>query len=172
MRVIINDFAINEEIRNNSVRVVSAKGEQLGIMTSKEARELAKNEGLDLVCVSPNAEPPVCKIINYGKFKYELERKEKEAKKKQKTMELKEIRLSPNIDTNDIQTKLEQAKKFLEKGHKLKVVLRFRGREMSHMQQTRHILDDFVIALKDISTADNNPKMEGRSLTVVLSKKQ
>lgn len=171
MRVEINDFAINEEIRNKNVRVVSADGEQLGIMTSKEARELARNTGLDLVQISPNADPPVCKIIDYGKFKYELERKEKEAKKKQKTMDLKEIRLSPNIDANDIQTKLGQAKKFLEKGHKVKVVLRFRGREMSHMEQTRHILDDFVIALKDIATSDKNPKMDGRSLAVILSKK-
>ncbi|MCI9270413.1 MAG: translation initiation factor IF-3 [Dorea sp.] len=163
---------INEQIRDREVRVVSASGEQLGIMSSREAMKLAQEAELDLVKIAPKAQPPVCKIIDYGKFKYEQTRKEKEAKKKQKTVEIKEVRMSPNIDTNDLNTKIHNAKKFLEKGNKVKVTLRFRGREMAHVQQSRHILDDFAETLKDIASIEKAPKLEGRNMSMVLTVKR
>ena len=163
---------INEQIRDREVRVVSASGEQLGIMSSREAMKLAQEAELDLVKIAPKAQPPVCKIIDYGKFKYEQTRKEKEAKKKQKTVEIKEVRMSPNIDTNDLNTKINNAKKFLEKGNKVKVTLRFRGREMAHVQQSRHILDDFAETLKDIASSEKAPKLEGRNMSMVLTVKR
>lgn len=163
---------INEQIRDREVRVVSAEGEQLGIMSSREAMKLAQEAELDLVKIAPKAQPPVCKIIDYGKFKYEQTRKEKEAKKKQKTVEIKEVRMSPNIDTNDLNTKINNAKKFLEKGNKVKVTLRFRGREMAHVQQSRHILDDFAETLKDIASIEKAPKLEGRNMSMVLTVKR
>lgn len=163
---------INEQIRDREVRVVSADGEQLGIMSSREAMRLAQEAELDLVKIAPKAQPPVCKIIDYGKFKYEQTRKEKEAKKKQKTVEIKEVRMSPNIDTNDLNTKINNAKKFLEKGNKVKVTLRFRGREMAHVQQSRHILDDFAEMLKDIASIEKAPKLEGRNMSMVLTVKR
>ena len=128
---------INEQVRDREVRVISSNGEQLGIMSSKEAMKLAREAELDLVKIAPNAKPPVCKIIDYGKYRYELARKEKEAKKKQKTIDVKEVRLSPNIDKNDLNTKVNQARKFLSKGDKVKVTLRFRGRELAHVNSVR-----------------------------------
>ena len=163
---------INEQIRDREVRVISESGEQLGIMSSMDARRLAEEAGLDLVKISPNAKPPVCKIIDYGKFKYEKARKEKDAKKKQHTVEIKEIRMSPNIDDNDMNTKINAAKKFLTKGDRVKVTLRFRGREMAHMQQSAHILTDFAQALADCAVVDKTPKVEGRSLTMFLAAKK
>ena len=133
---------------------------------------MAREEELDLVLIAPNANPPVCKIIDYGKYRYELARKEKEARKKQKVIEIKEVRLSPNIDENDVNTKAKAARKFLEKGDKVKVSLRFRGREMSHMNQSRHILDDFAEKLSDIAVIDKPAKVEGRSLVMFLSEKK
>ena len=130
---------INEQIRDREVRLISEDGEQLGIMSSREAMKLAAEANLDLVKIAPTAKPPVCKIIDYGKYKYEQTRKEKEAKKKQKTVEVKEVRLSPNIDTNDLNTKVNNAKKFIGKGNKVKVTLRFRGREMAHVQSSKHL---------------------------------
>ena len=124
---------INEQIRDKEVRLIGEDGEQLGIVPGKEALRMAQEAELDLVKIAPTAKPPVCKIIDYGKYRYELARKEKEAKKKQKVIEIKEVRLSPNIDTNDLNTKVGAARKFLEKGDKVKVTLRFRGREMAHM---------------------------------------
>ncbi|MBQ3972958.1 MAG: translation initiation factor IF-3 [Lachnospiraceae bacterium] len=167
-----DDMFINEQIRDREVRVISESGEQLGIMSSMEARRLAEEAGLDLVKISPNAKPPVCKIIDYGKFKYEKARKEKDAKKKQHTVEIKEIRMSPNIDDNDMNTKINAAKKFLTKGDRVKVTLRFRGREMAHMQQSAHILTDFAQALADCAVVDKTPKVEGRSLTMFLAAKK
>ena len=163
---------INEQIRDREVRVVSESGEQLGIMSARDALKLAQEAELDLVKIAPTAKPPVCKIIDYGKFRYEQIRKEKEARKKQKTVELKEIRLSPNIDTNDLNTKVNAAKKFLAKGNKVKITLRFRGREMAHIQTSRHILDDFAAELADISTVEKAPKLEGRSISMVLTEKK
>ena len=142
---------INEQIRDREIRLISENGEQLGIMSAREALKIAQEAELDLVKIAPMAKPPVCKIIDYGKYKYEQTRKEKEARKKQKTVEIKEVRLSPNIDTNDLNTKINNAKKFISKGNKVKVTLRFRGREMAHVQQSKHILDDFAETLADMS---------------------
>ena len=163
---------INGQIRDKEVRVIGENGEQLGIMSSREAMKIAQEAELDLVKVAPKAQPPVCKIIDYGKYRYELARKEKEAKKKQKTVEVKEVRLSPNIDTNDLNTKVNNAKKFISKGNKVKVTLRFRGREMAHMQQSKHILDDFAELLADVATVEKPAKLEGRSMSMVLTEKR
>ena len=154
------------------MRVVGEEGEQLGVMPIGEARRLADEAGVDLVKIAPNAKPPVCKLVDYGKFKYEQTRKEKEAKKKQKTVEIKEIRLSPNIDPNDLNTKTQNARKFLEKGNRVKITLRFRGREMAHMAGSKHILDDLAEALSDIATVDKAPKVEGRAMTMFLAEKK
>ena len=163
---------INEQIRDREVRVIGPNGEQLGIMSAKEAYFKAKDAGLDLVKIAPTAKPPVCKIIDYGKYRYEQARKAKEAKKKQKTIETKEIRLSPNIDTNDLNTKMNAAKKFLAKGNKVKITLRFRGREMAHMNSSKHILDDLAEQLSDIAVVEKAPKIEGRSIGMVLAEKR
>ena len=127
---------------------------------------------LDLVKIAPTAKPPVCKIIDYGKYRYELARKEKEAKKKQKTVEVKEVRLSPNIEGNDLNTKVNNARKFIAKGNKVKVTLRFRGREMAHVQTSKHILDDFANMLEDVAVIEKAPKLEGRSMSMVLTEKR
>ena len=163
---------INEQIRDKEVRLIGENGEQLGIMSAKDAYKLAKDAELDLVKIAPTAKPPVCKIIDYGKYKYEMLRREKEAKKKQKVIEVKEVRLSPNIDTNDLNTKIGSARKFLEKGDKVKVTLRFRGREMAHMASSKHILDDFAEALADIAVVEKPAKVEGRSMTLILAEKR
>lgn len=163
---------INEQIRDREVRLIGEDGEQLGIMSSREAMKLAMEANLDLVKIAPTAKPPVCKIIDYGKYKYEQTRKEKEAKKKQKTVEVKEVRLSPNIDTNDLNTKVNNAKKFIGKGNKVKVTLRFRGREMAHVQSSKHILDDFAALLEDVAVVEKPAKMEGRSMSMVLTEKR
>ena len=163
---------INEQIRDREIRLIGEDGAQLGIVATKEAMRMAEEAGLDLVKIAPTAKPPVCKIVDYGKFKYEQIRKEKEAKKKQRVIEIKEIRLSPNIDTNDLNTKINAAKKFLSKGDKVKVTLRFRGREIAHMNNSRHILDDFAKSLSDISVVEKAPKVEGRSMTMFLTEKR
>ncbi len=168
----ISELFINEQIRDKEVRVIGEDGEQLGVMPTKEAQKLADDAGLDLVKIAPTAKPPVCKIVDYGKYRYEQARKEKEAKKKQKTVEIKEIRLSPNIDTNDLNTKMNAARKFLSKGDKVKVTLRFRGREMAHMANSKHILDDFAENLSDVATLEKAPKVEGRSMTMFLTEKR
>ena len=157
---------INEQIRDKEVRLVGADGEQLGIVSSKEAQKIADEAGLDLVKIAPNAKPPVCKVIDYGKYRYEMARKEKDAKKKQKTVELKEIRLSPNIEANDLNTKVNA------KGNKVKITLRFRGREMAHMNSSKHILDDFAESLADVAVVEKAPKVEGRSIGMVLAEKR
>ena len=163
---------INEQIRDREVRLIGEDGEQLGIMSSREAMKLAAEANLDLVKIAPTAKPPVCKIIDYGKYKYEQTRKEKEAKKKQRTVEVKEVRLSPNIDTNDLNTKMNNARKFISKGNKVKVTLRFRGREMAHVQSSKHILDDFAALLEDVAVVEKPAKMEGRSMSMVLTEKR
>ncbi|MCD7955187.1 MAG: translation initiation factor IF-3 [Lachnospiraceae bacterium] len=163
---------INEQIRDREVRLIGEHGEQLGIMSAKDAQKLAREADLDLVKIAPTAKPPVCKIIDYGKYRYEMARKEKEARKKQKTVEIKEIRLSPNIDENDLNTKVSSARKFLTKGNKVKVTLRFRGREMAHMQANRYILEDFAKSLADVAVVDRPIKQEGRTLTLFLTEKR
>jgi translation initiation factor IF-3 len=165
------NVTMNEAIKHETVRVLSATGEQLGVMTAKEALKLANDEDLDLIEISPNANPPVCKIVDFGKYKYELERKEKESKKKQKTVEVKEVRLSPGIGVNDIKTKLSQVRKFLEKGNKVKVVLQFHGREITHMQHSKYVIDDFIAALNDIAVAEKGVKIEGKAYSAILVRK-
>jgi translation initiation factor IF-3 len=163
---------INEQIRDREVRVVGENGEQLGIMSPRDAMRLAEEAGVDLVKIAPTAKPPVCKLVDYGKFKYEQIRKDKEAKRKQRIIEIKEIRLSPNIDDNDLNTKISAARKFLTKGNKVKVTLRFRGREMAHMNQSKHVLDDFAKSLADVAVLEKLPKVEGRSMTMFLTDKK
>ena len=168
----ISELFINEQIRDKEIRLIGESGEQLGIMSSREALKLAEEAGLDLVKIAPTAKPPVCKIVDYGKYRYELARKEKDAKRKQKVIEVKEIRMSPNIDTNDLNTKVGAARKFLEKGNRVKVTLRFRGREMAHMSTSKHILDDFAQMLSDIAVVEKMPKVEGRSVIMFLTVKR
>ena len=168
----ISELMINEQIRDKEVRVIGENGDQLGIMSAKEALKLAEAAELDLVKIAPTAKPPVCKIIDYGKYRYEQARKEKEAKKKQKTVDVKEVRLSPNIDKNDLNTKVNSAKKFIQKGDKVKVTLRFRGREMAHMATSKHILDDFADMMKDVASVEKPAKLEGRSISMVLTEKR
>ncbi len=163
---------INDQIRDREVRVVGADGQQLGVMPIEEARKAAEDAELDLVLIAANAKPPVCKIIDYSKYKYERLRKEKDAKKKQHTVEIKEIRMSPNIDDNDLQTKVAAARKFLERGDRVKVTLRFRGREMAHMNASSHILTDFANSLVDIAYVDKIPKVEGRTMSMFLAQKK
>ena len=168
----ISELFIDEQIRDKEIRLIGESGEQLGIMSSREALKLAEEAGLDLVKIAPTAKPPVCKIVDYGKYRYELARKEKDAKRKQKVIEVKEIRMSPNIDTNDLNTKVGAARKFLEKGNRVKVTLRFRGREMAHMSTSKHILDDFAQMLSDIAVVEKMPKVEGRSMIMFLTVKR
>ena len=163
---------INEQIRDREIRLIGENGEQLGIMSARDAYKMAQEAELDLVKIAPTAKPPVCKIIDYGKYRYELARKEKEARKKQKVIDVKEVRLSPNIDTNDLNTKVGAARKFLEKGDKVKVTLRFRGREMAHMSKSKYILDDFAESLADIAVVDKPSKVVGRSLVMFLTAKR
>ncbi|NLP35184.1 MAG: translation initiation factor IF-3 [Clostridiales bacterium] len=163
---------INEQIRDREIRLIGENGEQLGIMSAKEAMKLAREAELDLVKIAPKAKPPVCKIIDYGKYRYEQARREKEAKKKQKVTEVKEIRLSPNIDDNDLNTKANHARKFLVKGDKVKVSLRFRGREMAHTGTSRKILDQFFSKLEDVAVIDKPARLEGRNMTMFLSEKR
>ena len=163
---------INEQIRDKEVRVIGQEGQQLGVMSPKDAMKLAREAEVDLVKIAPSAKPPVCKLVDYGKYKYELVRKEKEAKKKRRTIEVKEVRLSPNIDVNDLNTKCNSARKFIEKGDKVKVSLRFRGREMAHIDSSKHILEDFAEKLSDIAVVDKAPKLEGRSMTMFLTEKR
>lgn len=170
--IIANEFLINDQIKEKELRLIGSHGQQIGIVSLSDALRQAEEEELDLVLIAPQAKPPVAKIIDYSKYRYEMARKEKEAKKKQKFVELKEVRLSPNIDDNDLKTKASAARRFLEKGNKVKVTLRFRGREMSHMNETRRVLDSFVEQLNDIAVVDKPSKMEGRSLVVILNAKK
>ena len=163
---------LNEQIRDKEIRLIGDDGEQLGIMSAKDALKMAKEAGLDLVKIAPTAKPPVCKIVDYGKYRYEQARREKEAKKKQKTTEVKEIQLSPNIDVNDLTTKANQARKFLEKGNKVKVALRFRGREMAHMATGKEVLDTFLEKVSDVAVVEKPAKLEGRSMIMVLAEKR
>lgn len=169
---IISELMINEQIRDKEIRLIGEDGEQLGIMSAKDAMKIAREANLDLVKIAPTAKPPVCKIIDYGKYRYEMARKEKEAKKKQKTIEVKEIRLSPNIDVNDLNTKMNQARKFIKGGDKVKVSVRFRGRELAHTASGKVILDQFAEKLADAAVIDKPAKMEGKSMVMFLSEKR
>ena len=165
------ELMINEEIRVASVRLVSDDGEQLGIMSSKEALEVAYNKNLDLVMISPKAEPPVCKVMDYGKYKFELAKRDKEARKNQKTIRLKEIRVSPSIDDHDFDTKVNQTIKFLKSGNKVKITVRFRGREVHHSNLGLQLLERYRDALAEFGAADKPPKLEGKNMSMVISPK-
>ena len=169
---IISELMINEQIRDREIRLIGEDGEQLGIMSARDAMKLAREVNLDLVKIAPTAKPPVCKIIDYGKYRYEQARREKEARKKQKTIEVKEIRLSPNIDTNDLNTKVNQARKFVSGGNKVKVAVRFRGRELAHTAVGKTILEDFAQKLSDIAVIDKPAKLEGKSMVMFLVEKR
>ncbi len=168
----ISEYLINDQIRDKEIRLIGEQGEQLGIMSVKDAQNMAKEAGLDLIKIAPTAKPPVCKIADYGKFRYEQIRREKEARKKQKVTEIKEIRLTPNIDENDLKTKANQARKFLMHGDKVKATLKFRGREMAHMTAGKEILDMFASNLEDCSVVEKPAKVEGRSMIMVLTEKK
>ena len=163
------DTLTNEAINFPQVRVIGPEGEQLGIMSSNQALQMAYDKGLDLCLMTAQANPPVCKIMDFGKFRFEREKREKEAKKKQQTVELKEIQLSPRIDTHDFETKAKQARKFLEAGNKVRVVMRFRGREMSHMAIGQEIMERFRASCSEVGSVDKAPVLDGRLLSMVIA---
>ena len=162
---------INEEINDKEVRLIGDQGEQLGIMSAADALRIAEEKELDLVKIAPGSNPPVCRIMDYGKFRFEQTKKEKEAKKNQRIVEVKEIRMSPGIDTNDFNTKLKNAQKFLADGDRVKVSVRFRGREMAHTEIGAALLKDFAAKCADIANMDKAPKLEGRNMSMFLSPK-
>ena len=166
-----NAHQINEEIRDKEVRLISESGEQLGVMSAMEAQRIAEEKNLDLVKISPNAVPPVCKVMDYGKFRFEQTKREKEARKNQRVVEIKEVRMSPSIDVNDFNVKQRNAQKFLADGNRCKVTVRFRGREMAHTEIGRDLLTKFAEQCAEVATMDKAPKMEGRSMTMFLSPK-
>ncbi|MEP2201387.1 MAG: translation initiation factor IF-3 [Tateyamaria sp.] len=159
---------VNDKIRSNEIRLIGADGENVGVVTPQRAMEMADEAGLDLVEISPNAKPPVCKIMDFGKFKYEQQKRESEARKKQKIIEIKEVKFRPNTDTNDYDVKMRNVFKFLEGGDKVKVTLRFRGREMAHQNLGRELLERVAADTKDIGRVENFPKMEGRQMVMVI----
>ena len=164
-----NVHQLNEEIRDSEIRLIGVTGEQLGIMSAAQALKIADERGLDLVKISPQAKPPVCKLMDYGKFRFEQSKREKEARKNQHTVEIKEVRMSPGIDVGDFNTKLKNAQKFLSEGNRVKVSVRFRGREMAHTEIGRDLLLRFAGQVKEIAAMDKDPKMEGRSMSIFLS---
>ena len=163
---------INEEIRDKEVRLIDEEGNQLGVVPVREALAMGRERNLDLVKIAPQAKPPVCKILNYGKYRFEQIKREKEAKKKQKVIDIKEVRLSPNIEEHDLQTKLKNAVKFLKNGDKVKVSVRFRGRELSRTEIGREVLDDFTKGIAEVGDVEKPPKMEGRSMVMFLMPKR
>ena len=162
---------LNEEITDKEIRLIGENGEQLGIVSGEEALRTAEEQGLDLVKISPQATPPVCKLMNYGKYKFEQSKREKEARKNQHVIEVKEIRMSPGIGENDFNTKLKNGQKFLQGGDRLKVTIRFRGREMAHTNIGEQLLRDFAAKCADIANLDKQPKLEGRNMSMFLSPK-
>ncbi len=167
----ITDLMINGQIRDKEIRLISNTGEQLGIMSARDAQKIADDKNLDLVKISPQAKPPVCKIMDYSKYKFDLAKKEKEAKKKQKVVETKEVRLSPSIDTHDVETKVKNAIKFLKAGNKVKVSIRFRGREMSRQDAAIEIMKSFAEQVSEYGQIDKEPKMEARTMAMFLGPK-
>ena len=168
----IKGHIINEEIRDREVRLIDENGEQLGVVPTDRALDIAFERKLDLVNVAPNAKPAVCRIMDYGKYRYELAKREKEARKNQKVINVKEVRMTPSIDTNDLRTKARRARDFLENGDRVKVSVRFRGRELGHKENGRKVLDDFVEMIQDLGKIDKKPTMEGRSMVMFLTAKR
>jgi translation initiation factor IF-3 len=160
---------VNDNIRAREVRLIGANGDQIGVKSKQDALDMARNAELDLVMVAPNAKPPVCRVMDYGKYRFEQQKKEKEARKKQKIINLKEVRLSPNIDEHDFNTKLRNARKFLTKGDKVKAAIRFRGRAITHSELGRNVLIKLAKECEDVSTVESKPKMEGRSMFLILA---
>ncbi|MEF9983160.1 MAG: translation initiation factor IF-3 [Oscillospiraceae bacterium] len=165
------ELLINEEIRDKEIRVIDSDGGQLGVISSKDALKIAMDKNLDLVKIAPQAVPPVCRIMDYGKFRFEQAKREKEAKKNQKVIEIKEVRLSLNIDTHDFETKLGHAKRFLNEGNKVKVSIKFRGREMAHPELGEVIIKKFAESCSEIANVEKMPKMEGRNMLMFLTSK-
>lgn len=165
------ELPINGQIREKEVQLIGANGEKLGVMSTRDALEKAEEENLDLVLVSPNAKPAVCKIMNYGKYKFEQAKKEKEAKKKQKIQETKELRITPNIEEHDFGFKAKNAKKFIEDGNKVKITVRFRGRELNNVKMGENVLNDFAKELEDVAVVEKAPKLEGKNMFIILAKK-
>jgi len=165
------DHQLNEEIRDKEVRLIGADGAQLGIVSSAQANEMAEEQGMDLVKISPNAVPPVCKIMDYSKFCFDQKKREKEARKNQRVVEVKEIRMSPSIDTNDLGTKIKAAQKFLQDGNRVKVSVRFRGREMAHTNLGEKLLMEFAESCTPMASMEKNPKLEGRFMAMFLAPK-
>ena len=161
----------NEEIRDKEIRLISDSGEQLGIMSAQDALRMAEEQNLDLVKISPNAVPPVCKLMDYGKFRFEQTKREKEARKNQRVVEIKEVRMSPSIDVNDFNVKMRNAQKFLSEGNRCKVTVRFRGREMAHTEIGQDLLVKFAEGCSDVAVMDKAPKLEGRHMSIFLSPK-
>ena len=171
MFYIKQELPTNRQIRAKEVQLIGENGEKLGVNPFEKALEMAEEKNLDLVLVSPNANPPVCKIMNYGKYKFEQAKKEKEAKKKQKVLEVKEIRVTPNIEEHDFSFKAKNAKKFLQDGNKVKITVRFRGREVNNAKAGEVVLNKFIEALEEVSTVEKAPKLEGRNMFTILAKK-
>jgi len=168
----VKELLINEDIRDKEVRVIAADGSQLGVMDTREAQRLSIEQNLDLVKIAPQATPPVCRIMDYGKYRFEQAKREKEAKKNQKVIEIKEIRLSLNIDIGDLNTKVKQATKFLQEGNKLKVSIRFRGREMAHPEIGHEVMKKFTEAVAEHGVVEKPPKLEGRHMLMFIAAKQ
>lgn len=166
------ELLINEQIKVAKVQLIDENGEKKGILDTYKARDIARAKDLDLVLVAPNGNPPVCKLMNYGKYKFEQAKKEKEARKNQKVFEVKEIRITPNIDEHDYQFKCKNARKFLEDGNKVKITVRFRGREMNYVKSGENVLNKFIEDLAEISQVEKKPLLEGKNLFIILSKKQ
>lgn len=171
MFYIKQELPINGQIRAKEVQLITDEGQKQGVMSLRDALEKAQEKNLDLVLVAPQANPPVCKIMNYGKYKFEQAKKEKEAKKKQKVLEIKEIRITPNIEEHDFEFKAKNARKFIESGNKLKITLRFRGREINNSKMGENVLNKFIENLSDIAVVEKKPKLEGRNMFIMLAKK-
>ena len=171
MFYIKQDLPINEQIRAREVQIIDAEGNKIGPVSINEALDMAYDKKLDLVLVAPNANPQVCKIMNYGKYKFEQAKKEKEAKKKQRTQETKELRITPNIEEHDFGFKAKNARKFLEDGNKVKITVRFRGRELNNTKLGEQVLNQFIDNLEDISVVEKKPKLEGKNMFIILAKK-
>ena len=171
MFFIKQELPINRQIRAKEVQLIGVNGEKLGVMAFERALEKAEESNLDLVLVAPNSKPPVCKIMNYGKYKFEQAKREKEAKKKQKVLEIKELRVTPNIEDHDFGFKSKNARKFIEDGNKVKITVRFRGREVNNSKAGELVLNKFIEALGDIATVEKAPKLEGRNMFTILAKK-
>ena len=171
MFFIKQELPINRQIKAREVQLIGENGEKLGVISFNEALEKAEEKNLDLVLVAPNANPVVCKIMNYGKYKFEQAKKEKEAKKKQKTLEVKELRVTPNIEEHDFEFKSKNARKFLIAGNKVKITVRFRGRELNNVKMGENVLNDFAKELEDVAVVEKAPKLEGKNMFIILAKK-